>query len=329
METRIIPLPDFRIPDYPDEPLTLDAQPLSIIEVANSDTTTTTTTTTENNTTTPTITPAIGISTILHSWHPNALSAFLDLDAWFSMTWSLIPSTPTPAPSTNTTTTPTPRLEIGRISSQITFGTLSPNGSTWSLMLTYTLDPTGAWLPNPKESMRGDVDLTSADEIETLAREWVDTCIANRVWETNKGVKHTLHVEYAPMDVWGDGVPMNPHWLYEALTLEQCTTCRRRSGVGEGQMLQRCGRCGTATYCSGACQRVDWKVHKFVCTMGLQDRGQMLKVQEKGGFVGWDAERTFAVEGEGVKSANCHFSREGVLKRCRSRGMEGSGGDVE
>ncbi|KAI8942324.1 hypothetical protein NX059_000403 [Plenodomus lindquistii] len=324
METRIKSLPDFRLPNYPNESLRLDAQPLSIIDIAKQQTTTSNSPAQEQISTTPKPTPAIGISTILYNWHPNTLAAFLDLDAWFSLTWSLIPSPP-PTSNTNTkpsTTPPPARLEIGRISNQITFGTLSSDGDTWSLMLTFNIIPSGPqrgkWIANTKESMLGDTDLTDETEIERLAGEWVEKCVQDRCWETSKSVKHTLHVEYAPMDVWGDGIPMSPHWLYDALDLTKCTNCKvsaKSEGVAE---LQRCGRCGTATYCSGMCQKADWKVHKFVCTMELQERGQMLKISEKGGLIGWDEERLFAVEGEGVESANCNF-REGVLKRCRPK----------
>ncbi|KAH7551757.1 hypothetical protein BM1_09391 [Bipolaris maydis] len=338
MSLKYIPLTDFRLPDYPDAPLILDGAPLSIIDTESL----ASEITSNKNITIP---PAIGIATLLYNWHPNALAAFLDLDAWFSFTWtvSIEPSTPSGS-----------KLEIGRIGNQITFGQLDASGENWAMMLTYNIvleDATtettasggddgddddddekdgkannngegeekkkqrpkkGTWIPNPKESMLGPRDITSAALIPRLASSLLTRLLAQRRWETGKRIKHHLSVEYAPMDIWGDGIPMSPHWLYKPLDLTTCTTC----GAADAA-LQRCGKCGTATYCSDACQKRDWKVHKGVCTMGLEDRGQAIRLAEKGGLIAWDEERMFAREGSGEGSRNPYF--EGCVgKRVRA-----------
>jgi hypothetical protein len=293
MEYQLTRLSEFRLPHYPDAPLNLDGAPLSIVD---------------NSTFTskipPTnITPEIGIATLLYKWHPNALAAFLDLDAWFSMTWSL---------SIVEGSTDGSKWEIGRIGNQITFGSLDATGDNWTLMLTYNIvlegEYRGYWIPNPKESMLGEEDVTDPAEIDRLGRGWVIEQVMEKRWETGKKMRHRFFVEYAPMDVWGDGIAMSPHWLYEALDLSRCTTCCRSTNE-----LKRCGRCGTATYCSDICQKNDWKVHKGVCTMSLEDRGKALKISEKGGLIGWDEERMFAKE-DGERSANPNLL-EGTLRR--------------
>ncbi|EMD86324.1 hypothetical protein COCC4DRAFT_135055 [Bipolaris maydis ATCC 48331] len=300
MSLKYIPLTDFRLPDYPDAPLILDGAPLSIIDTESL----ASEITSNKNITIP---PAIGIATLLYNWHPNALAAFLDLDAWFSFTWtvSIEPSTPSGS-----------KLEIGRIGNQITFGQLDASGENWAMMLTYNIKKQrpkkGTWIPNPKESMLGPRDITSAALIPRLASSLLTRLLAQRRWETGKRIKHHLSVEYAPMDIWGDGIPMSPHWLYKPLDLTTCTTC----GAADAA-LQRCGKCGTATYCSDACQKRDWKVHKGVCTMGLEDRGQAIRLAEKGGLIAWDEERMFAREGSGEGSRNPYF--EGCVgKRVRA-----------
>jgi hypothetical protein len=294
METQLTPLPDFRLPDYPNAPLHLNGAPLSIIN--------TSTPNSSSSTNDDVVTPAIGLATLLYNWHPNALAAFLDLEAWFSMTWTL--------------STPSLRLEIGRIANQITFGSLDSSGDTWTLMLTYNIVlegvDRGKWIPNPRESMKGERDLVDVGEIERLGREWVKEKVEGRKWETGKGVKHRFFVEYAAMDVWGDGIAMSPHWLYRSLDLSRCTTCLKPSSPDEGE-LKRCGRCGTATYCSDVCQKGDWKVHKDICSVGLEERGKAIKISEKGGLIGWDEERMYAQE-EGEKSGNPNLP-EGTLKR--------------
>jgi hypothetical protein len=294
MESQVTYLEDFRLPDYPDAPLNLNGLPLSIID--------TETLSQESNTTN--INPAIGIATLLYKWHPNVLAAFLDLDAWFSMTWSLSITSSTPSESS--------KLEIGRIGNQITFGSLDAMGDNWMLMLTYNIvlegEERGKWTPNPKESMVGEEDVTDPAEIDRLGRDWVIQHVTEKRWETGKKVRHRFFVEYAPMDVWGDGIAMSPHWLYEALDLSRCTTCCQSTTE-----LKRCGRCGTATYCSDKCQKKDWNVHKDVCNMSLEERGKALKITEKGGLVAWDEERTYAKE-EGETSANPNLP-EATLKR--------------
>jgi hypothetical protein len=295
METRLSYLSDFRLPDYADAPLHLNGAPLSIID----------TSTFTPEISTNTLTSAIGLATLLYKWHPDALAAFLDLDAWFSMTWTLDITSTTPADSS--------KLEIGRIGNQITFGSLDSTGDNWTLMLTYNIilegPDRGMWIPNPHESMLGEEDVTDPDEIERLGKEWVKDVISSKRWETGKRLRHRFFVEYAPMDVWGDGIAMSPHWLYASLDLSRCTACSKSSSSS----LSRCGRCGTATYCSDTCQKVDWKVHKDVCNMSLEDRGKALKVTENGGLIGWDEEKTYSNE-EGEKSQNPNLP-EGTVKR--------------
>ena len=300
-----------RLPDYPDAPLTLNATPLSIYK-KNSFTTqepTSPSTASSDDVSVP-----IGIATVLYRWHPTALLAFLDLDAWFSLTWSvtLPPSTPS---------SPIQKLEIGRVGNQVTFGTLDSSGENWEVMLTYNivLSPgevfkRGEWVPNTKESMLGDQDVQSAQEVERLGAEWVKDVVGGKIWEAGKNVKHTFHVEYAPMDIFGDGISMSPHWLYASLDLSKCTTC----GIaGDASIpLNRCGRCGTAAYCSVECQKKDWNVHKWVCTMSAEDRGMAIKISEKGGLYKWDTARTMVGKKEEVESENPSFDTV-QLKRQR------------
>ncbi|EOA87650.1 uncharacterized protein SETTUDRAFT_150713 [Exserohilum turcica Et28A] len=311
MTTKLVPLTDFRLPDYPDAPLTLNGAPLSIVDTSSLPPEGSGTNNSDN-----TITPAIGLATLLYKWHPNALAAFLDLDAWFSMTWTLSIAPGTPSG---------PKIEIGRIGNQITFGSLDSSGENWKLMLTYnivkqrnsTKHKTGTWIPNPKESMIGERDVTSPAIIEALAQKFMAKCVRERRWETGKKMKHGFWVEYAPMDVWGDGIPMSPHWLYKGLDLSVCTACGKKNCAENDTALalQRCGRCGTATYCSDACQKGDWAVHKHVCQMGMEDRGQAIKLVEKGGLIRWDEDKTFASEaGEMSRNPNLQVPQ---LKRSR------------
>jgi hypothetical protein len=293
MSTKLIPLDNFRLPDYPHARLHLDGKPLSIIDPNSL--------TTESDITVP-----IGIATVLYNWHLTTLAAFLDLDAWFSLTW--IVSLPG-SPSGST-------IEIGRVGSQITIGTLDGEGEKWGLMLTFNLDEKGVWVPNVKESMVGEEDVTDAKEIERLGQEFVRELVVGKRWEAGKKIRHRFFVEYAPMDIFGDGIPMSPHWLYKALDLEECTTCSTPSAPDAP--LNRCGRCGTAAYCSNSCQKRDWKVHKEICNMDALDRGQMLRITQKGGLIRWDEERTM-VEEEGEESKNPHFA-ERQFKRVRTVG---------
>jgi hypothetical protein len=61
---------------------------------------------------------------------------------------------------------------------------------------------------------------------------------------------------------------------------------------------------------------MDWAVHKHICSLSLEDRGQMLAITEKGGLIGWDPERTFAIKNIGEGSKNPNFATP-QLKRCR------------
>ena len=235
----------------------------------------------------------------------NALAAFLDLDAWFSLTWSV--TLPSGA-----------KFEIGRIQNRITFGTLDADGEKWEAMLTFDMmldeKNRGKWVANTHESMLGGSDISNNEEVERLAEEWVRELVEKKSWEAAKGVKHGFWVEYAPMDIFGDGIPMSPDWLYASVDLARCTTCKRKKE--DGYTLGNCARCGTAAYCAGSpmCQRSDWKVHKWICTMSAEERGQALKVSEKGGLIRWDTNHTMVEEGEEVKSQNPNFL-EPQLKR--------------
>ena len=73
MDSQITSLSDFRLPDYPDAALRLNGSLLSVIDPSPL--------TPEAS---EIITPAIGLAAVLYRWHPNALAAFLELDAWFS-----------------------------------------------------------------------------------------------------------------------------------------------------------------------------------------------------------------------------------------------------
>lgn len=298
-------LPDYRLPGYPDIPLMLDGYPLSIY-IENSFSAEL------DHIPKPAAVPQ-GIATILYRWCPTALTAFLDLDAWFSLTWSAtLPPTEPGAEAK--------KLEIGRVGNQVTFGTLDSSGENWEVMLTYNIASTsdekfnrGQWVPNTKESMLGEKDVKIAELVDRLGDRWVANAMRSKSWEAGKGVKHTFHVEYAPMDIFGDGIPMSPHLLYQSLDLTKCTTCATSS---DAKPLNRCGRCGTAAYCSAECQKEDWKVHKWVCTMSAEDRGMAIKVAEKGGLYRWDTERTMAGKGEEVESENPFFEKV-QLKRTR------------
>lgn len=46
----------------------------------------------------------------------------------------------------------------------------------------------------------------------------------------------------------------------------RCKSCGKKEGdLEEGQKLKRCLRCRNVLYCSGACQKKDWKKHRFEC----------------------------------------------------------------
>jgi hypothetical protein len=294
----IIPLNDFRLPDYPDARLNLNGQPLTIISTKSFSPEST------SHLSTP-----IGIATVLYNWHPTALAAFLDLDAWFSLTWTVsLPPSPASPSSTGYS------IEIGRVGTQITIGALDAEGEKWSLMLTFNLTQTGSWIANVKESMVGEEDLTDEAEIARLGQEFVRDLIVGKVWDAGKKVRHRFFVEYAPMDIFGDGIQMSPHWLYKALDLRECTTCSALESES-GAKLDRCGRCGTAAYCSGECQKRDWKVHKGICGLDVLERGQMLRITQRGGLIRWDESKTM-VEEEGEECRNPNFE-EKQFKRVR------------
>jgi hypothetical protein len=299
MSHNLILLEGFRLPDYPGSELQLDRSPLSVVDTENF----------TKDDETSNLSAAVGIATVLYNWCPESLTAFLDLDAWFSFTWSLAIQQGE-SDETN--------VEIGRVGNQITFGTLDKDGDDWKLMLTYNISmdglDRGAWIPNPRESMKGDDDITDPVEIDKLSREFARSLVVEKRWTTGKKIRHKFYIEYAPMDIWGDGIPISPHWLYKSLDLLKCTSCA--IAADEKITLQRCGRCGTATYCSNACQRKDWAVHKHICSISLEDRGQMLAITENGGLINWDPERTFAVEGSGDASKNPNLI-EPQLKRSR------------
>ncbi|KAF2829299.1 hypothetical protein CC86DRAFT_187850 [Ophiobolus disseminans] len=297
--TTLLALDEFRLPDHADARILLNQSPLSVVDTNQF---------TEHSDTS-TLTAAIGIATILSKWCPDALAAFLDLDAWFSFTWSL---------AIQQGELDEANIEIGRVGNQITFGTLDKDGDSWTLMLTYNISmegPTrGIWIPNSKESMEGDDDITDPKKIDRLSRDFAKEIVLQKRWNTGKKMRHKFYVEYAPMDVWGDGIPMNPHWLYKSLDLSECTACRSQAKAETP--LQKCGRCGTATYCCSGCQRQDWAVHKHICSLSLEDRGQMLAITEEGGLINWAPDKMFAIEGSGEQSKNPNFA-DPQLKRRR------------
>lgn len=289
MGTKFIFMDNTRIPGFPDAPVQLDRAPIKMVDDADGKFT--------EHTDTANLTTAVGIATVLSRWSPHAFYAFLDIDAWFSFTWTL-------------TIQDEMKIEIGRVENQITMGTLDAQGENWSLMLTYNIiaegPERGAWVPNPAESMLGDNDLTDPTQIDNLAREFVRDLILKQRWSTGKKMQHQLYVEYALMDPFGDGIPMNPHWLYGAPDVERCTICDVSKDV---KPLQRCGRCGTAAYCCPMHQKQDWPVHKSICNMNLEDRGQMLKISQKGGLIGWDLSKTVGDEDDDEEemSKNSNF----------------------
>jgi hypothetical protein len=276
MSTTFLDISDTRIPGFPNATLQIDNSPLRIISTADF----------SSQTDTSNLTTATGIATILYNWCPSALHAFLDLDAWFSFTW--------------TCSTATSKIEIGRVQDLITIGTLDANGQNWFVMLSYNISTSSKWIPNTSESMLGDHHLTNAAQIDRLGGKFVRQMLLDKRWETAKNVKHELCVEYAPMDIWGDGILISPHWLYSPLNLACCTVCTA------SKSLNRCARCGTASYCSTPCQKRDWAVHKTICNLGLEDRGRMIHLSQKGGLVAWDVNKTTG-DYEGHVSKNPNF----------------------
>lgn len=312
MTFKLIQLDKYRLPDHPQAALQLDRSPLAIVDCEGF----------TEDTDASELTAAVGIATILYNWCPDALAAFLDLDAWFSLTWSL---------SIQQGEDDETNIEIGRVGNQITFGSLDKDGENWTLMLTYNIVMDGpercTWIPNVKESLENDDDVTNPIEIDNLGRKLVGELLHQKRWNTGRKLRHKLFAEYAPMDIWGDGIPMNPHWLYAALDLTRCTTCDSRAT--EEAPLQRCGRCGTAAYCSDICQRRDWAVHKHVCSLSLEDRGQMLAITEKGGLIMWDTEKTFATKGSCEVSKNPNFVKPQLKRSRHLSDTESTGSDKD
>ncbi|TID20729.1 hypothetical protein E6O75_ATG05493 [Venturia nashicola] len=277
-QTGFCSLPNMRIPGRPDRPLTLDGKPLSMIVGSIYD----------NNFDAPDFKPATGVATVLHNWCPEALFALLDVENWFSFTWTL---------TLNQGAENESKIEIGRIRNQITMGTLGKD-EHWKVMITFDISPLednptgGAWIPSIKETMIEDKNVGNSAEIEKMGISFVKDLILNRRWLTGKNMRHEFFIESTTigMDPWDDGMRMDPHWLYTSLDLAKCTTCK--SAAESGKSLNRCGRCGTASYCSGSCQQRDWPVHKAVCTMSMEDRGKALYYTQHGGLAGWKGEKT-------------------------------------
>ncbi|CAK3963794.1 norsolorinic acid reductase [Lecanosticta acicola] len=262
MALQLQPIEDIQIPGQEGQSLFLEGHDLQIISTPSR----------ESISDFTSLTPALGIATTLYNWCPESLSALLDFKNWFSLTWIL------------NLEAEECKIEIGRIRNLITFGKLNNEGN-WTLMLSYTISEKdaekGAWKANTEESMVNGQDIKDPDMINRLARFFVKDLLLNRRWETGKGVRHDFFIEHAPLDPWEDGIRMNPHWLYEGLDLGKCTTC----GKDDGKTLSRCGKCGTAAYCSSECQKKDWAVHKGVCAMGLEERGKALHLSKDGGLV--------------------------------------------
>lgn len=320
----LLPLPNLRIPGHPNQPLYLDGKPLTILDESAIPSPPDTN---DNNKKIENLTPAIAIATVLYKWHPSALFALLDLSAWFSFTWTL-------------TLADGKKIEIGRIRNQISMGTLDEDG-LWEMMVSFTMQPGGAdhsvddgsssvsnydndggggggiWHPNPSETIfpSDDDNKTSSpstpEETLQLATTFLQDVIMQRRWllppaGQQKGCLHEFFIEsrHLGMDPWGDGMRMNPHWLYHSLDRGVCTVCGGPSAsfsaandndhtaaaaaaATSKPPLQICGRCGTAAYCSATCQRHDWPVHKSVCVMSKEDRGKALYYSQNGGLVGW------------------------------------------
>ncbi|KAM3417035.1 hypothetical protein BST61_g8616 [Cercospora zeina] len=271
--TALLHLQDLRIPGRPDVLLRLDGQPLSIVDEKSF----------SAECDFSALTPAVGVATVLYNWCPEALLALLDTENWFSFTWTLTVS----QGGENET-----KFEIGRIRQQVTMGTLDKEG-LWKVMVTYDMSSAEhgsvecPWQPNVEETMVDDKNVDNAAEVERLGVAFVKDLILHQRWLTGKKMRHEFFVEspHIGMDPWEDGTRMNPRWLYESLDLFKCSTCK--SGAESDKTLNRCGRCGTAAYCSSICQQRDWPVHKAVCAMSMEDRGKALHYSQHGGLANW------------------------------------------
>jgi Ankyrin repeats (3 copies)/MYND finger len=58
-------------------------------------------------------------------------------------------------------------------------------------------------------------------------------------------------------------VPLRRMWVPPAHMRHACEYCLLVEA--DGDVLQMCGRCKTARYCNGGCQRADWVKHKANC----------------------------------------------------------------
>ncbi|KAI1485466.1 hypothetical protein F5X96DRAFT_674610 [Biscogniauxia mediterranea] len=66
----------------------------------------------------------------------------------------------------------------------------------------------------------------------------------------------------AALDGYEDGIP---HSADEKPTSDMCSTSCFSCADDDKARLLRCARCKMARYCSAACQRMDWPIHKRVC----------------------------------------------------------------
>ncbi|SMQ49988.1 unnamed protein product [Zymoseptoria tritici ST99CH_3D7] len=290
-EARILPFYSLRIPTYPEHALHLDDSPLQIISHRPDPGETIPSATPPEG-----FTPAIAIATILYNWHPDALLAFLDTRTWVTFTWNLRLGDGR-------------QIEIGRVRGRVMVGELDAKeewtwATAWDMTKSGKEDDDddedgwfeGKWVVDCRDSFLNAVSAQgkTLEEVNSHARrELWDWILASR-WETGKKLRHHLFVESAALgvDAWSDGLQISPHWLYRAMDLGRCTFCGREGGEG----LKKCRKCGTATYCGVECQKGDWKVHKGVCGMGLEERGKALFYSRgEGGLAGARA-RTPGVE---------------------------------
>lgn len=332
MTLTLLPLANLRIPGHPNQPLYLDGKPLTIVDESTIPSTPDT-----NNKKIKNLTPAIAIATVLYKWHPSALFALLDLSAWFSFTWTLTLADGKKIEIGRIRN----QISMGTLDEDglwemmVTF-TMQPSGADHSVDDGSSNSSSdgdgdggrndgegggggGIWYPNSSETIFPGNDKTSSsptpEEIFQLATTFLQDLIVQRRWllppaGQQKGCIHEFFVEsrYLGMDPWGDGMRMNPHWLYQSLDRGVCTVCGGSSSAANDNdpstassksSLQICGRCGTAAYCSPTCQRHDWPVHKSVCVMSAEDRGKALYYSQYGGLVGWREEEKEEEEGKG------------------------------